>query len=146
MYVTFLNQETENRWDVVLTYKMPPHPKSVTTLSPKVSTARLCLQRSHKFPKQSHLLAKCLSLCLYTGRSDHQPQWARTESRKEVQLVRLSVDPHALACFPSKTMCMAEKHISRSSKWLHLSPGKWARWLLRKHPRFAMLFIYVGNK
>lgn len=67
---------------MVLTYKMPPHPKSVTTLSPKVSTARLCLQRSHKFPKQSHLLAKCLSLCLYTGRSDHHSEQEQSRGRR----------------------------------------------------------------
>ena len=113
---------------------------------PKFPQQGFASRRSHNFPKQCHLLEKCLSWCLYTGRSDQHRQWARTESRKEVQLVRLSVDPHAHACLPSKTMSTAEKHISRSSKWLHLSPGKWAPWLLRKHPRFVMLFIYVGSK
>lgn len=109
-------------------------------------------KRSHNFPKQCHLLAKCLSLCLYTGRSDHHREWARTESRKEWATVTAGpaasthVDSHVHACLPSMTMSTAEKHISRSSKWFHLPPGKWVGWLLRKHPRFVMLFLDVGNK
>lgn len=146
MDVTFLNQETENRWEVVLTYKMPPHPKSVTTISPKVSTARICLPKVPQLSQTVSSASQMFELVL-VYRAFWPPQ---TVSKNRVEeggtAGSTQCGSHAHVCLPSKTMSMAEKHISRSSKWLHLPPGKWAPWLLRKHPRFVMLFIYIGNK